>query len=143
VLKLGRHHAIVKGFALIELLVVMSIIALLMEVLLPALRRARGAAAATVVCAGSNRMRQPMLAAGTNAVDYDDSLPIPVYRRGWQWSVGQHREMLECSGVQAVNSIGANIAVQTNRCETIRMTQIAHLTGGMSYKCTNNLITPG
>jgi prepilin-type N-terminal cleavage/methylation domain-containing protein len=61
-----------KGFTLVELLVVISIIALLMAILLPALGRAR-AQARRSVCA--NRIRQTMLSVMAYADTYNGTLP--------------------------------------------------------------------
>ena len=61
-----------KGFTLVELLVVISIIALLMAILLPALGRAR-AFARRDVCA--NRIRQFMIAIMAYADTFNDTLP--------------------------------------------------------------------
>ncbi len=78
-----------KGFTLVELLVVISIIALLMAILLPALGRAR-AVARRDVC--SNRIRQFMIAIMAYADTFNDTLPkgamgapmaAIVQGRGW------------------------------------------------------------
>ena len=60
------------AFTLLELLVVISIIALLVALLLPALSAARDAAA-LIQCASNQR--QLHIAAATYATDHDDSLP--------------------------------------------------------------------
>ena len=61
-----------EGFTLIELLVVISIIALLIAILLPALRAAR--TSAKLMKAGS-QVRQLQIAVHAYANDYDDVLP--------------------------------------------------------------------
>lgn len=65
-----RHHH--KGFTLIELLVVISIIALLISILLPALKLAR-ATAQQMECLANER--QIVVAANVYASDYNDYLP--------------------------------------------------------------------
>ncbi|MCC6681730.1 MAG: prepilin-type N-terminal cleavage/methylation domain-containing protein [Phycisphaeraceae bacterium] len=65
-----------KGFTLIELLVVISIIALLISILLPALRRSRDTA---LVVACSANVRQIVQIYAAYANDEDDYVPI-----GWR-----------------------------------------------------------
>ena len=61
-----------NAFTLIELLVVISIIAVLMSVLLPALKRARAQAKATVC---SSNLKQLFLGASLYAQDYNRKFP--------------------------------------------------------------------
>ncbi|MAE64082.1 MAG: hypothetical protein CMJ18_07380 [Phycisphaeraceae bacterium] len=68
----GRRPVAVNGFTLIELLVVISIIALLIALLLPAIKRARENAR-TMQC--SANMRSVGVAFYAYAGDYDDALP--------------------------------------------------------------------
>lgn len=65
-----------KGFTLVELLVVISIIALVMGILLPALNRARGQAK-SVFCL--NNLRQMVIAANNYANSYNDHYPLAYY----------------------------------------------------------------
>lgn len=67
-----------KGFTLIELLVVISIIALLMSILMPALRRVREQAKQRV-CA--NNIHQHLLSLTMYASENDDNLPLS--KLGW------------------------------------------------------------
>ncbi len=64
-----RPHSAMRAFSLVELLVVVSIIALLVGILLPSLRGARAQARA-VVCAGN--LRQLGLAFSSYATDQND-----------------------------------------------------------------------
>lgn len=63
-----------RGFTLVELLVVVSIIALLLGILLPALGLARDAGNATVC---KSNLRQMMLAARMYSAEQQDHLPFP------------------------------------------------------------------
>ena len=72
----------VRGFTLIELLVVISIVALLIALLLPAVKRARGRAR-IVQC--SSQLRQLGMALRAYAGDYDDFLPVSGWGQG-MWS---------------------------------------------------------
>ena len=69
-LRAARH----KGFTLVELLVVVSIIALLISMLLPALKKARDAAA-SVSC--MSNLRQVGGGVGIYLSDHDGVFPIP------------------------------------------------------------------
>ncbi|MEN8127565.1 MAG: type II secretion system protein [Planctomycetota bacterium] len=68
-----------NGFTLIELLVVIAIIALLMSIIMPALRKVKEAARMTI-CA--NNLRQVGIAAGSYAADNEGIMPPPPARGG-------------------------------------------------------------
>ena len=70
------------GFTLVELLVVISIIALLLSILMPSLGRARGQAK-KVACGA--RMKQHGLGVGMYANDYKGFLPPVISPVGWAW----------------------------------------------------------
>ncbi|MCD6395104.1 MAG: prepilin-type N-terminal cleavage/methylation domain-containing protein [Planctomycetes bacterium] len=67
-----------KGFSLIELLVVISIVSLLMGMLLPSLNRARQQAK-SIFCL--NNLRQMAIAANSYACSYDDHYPLAYYTK--------------------------------------------------------------
>ena len=78
-----------SGFTLIELLVVISIIALLISLLLPAIKRARESAR-TTIC--TSNQRQIYLGLHNYAVDNHEIVP-PSYRSGgrtWPWYMKEH-----------------------------------------------------
>ncbi len=70
-----------KGFTLVELLVVISIIAMLLAVLLPALGRAKDSAKA-ITC--GNNVRQLGMAWRFYANDNEDWFPVGLY---WNWNL--------------------------------------------------------
>ena len=72
-----------QGFTLVELLVVISIIALLVSILLPALKHAR-AAAEQIACASN--LKQLDLAFAVYANDRDGYLPPSKTADGKAWS---------------------------------------------------------
>jgi prepilin-type N-terminal cleavage/methylation domain-containing protein len=80
-----------KGFTLVELLVVIGIIAMLIAILLPALRRAQESAK-RVLCL--NNHKQLVLAARTYASDWKDALPFVNSNAtesagGWRGKTGE------------------------------------------------------
>lgn len=76
---LRKSKCCLRGFSLVELLVVIGIIALLIGILLPALNRARGAAQQTV-CA--NRLRQ-LATASEIYLGQHRRYPEPSYAPAW------------------------------------------------------------
>ncbi|MCC6679979.1 MAG: prepilin-type N-terminal cleavage/methylation domain-containing protein [Phycisphaeraceae bacterium] len=78
---MSRH----KGFTLIELLVVISIIALLISILLPALRKARETAKLSLCSANQ---RQVIMALTTYASDENGQMPAAICKTtsgSWSW----------------------------------------------------------
>jgi len=71
-----------RGFTLIELLVVIALIALLMGILMPALRKAREVAR-MIACGGNQK--QVILALATYAQDNDSKLPPSSADNGGGW----------------------------------------------------------
>lgn len=98
-----------KAFTLIELLVVIAIIALLLSILLPALRRVREQVKRTV-CA--NQVRQQTMALLMYAQPNDGKLPLMTFAGGqWLWDIsyfasdailqnGGSREIFHCPSNQ-------------------------------------------
>lgn len=93
-----------RGFTLIELLVVISIIAVLLSVLMPALRKVREQARQSSCSA---RIRQQILALNIYAGENDNKLPLPNTAGAWLQDVaintvhfmfasGMTREMFYC-----------------------------------------------
>jgi prepilin-type N-terminal cleavage/methylation domain-containing protein/prepilin-type processing-associated H-X9-DG protein len=83
-----RHHSITRDFTLIELLIVISIIALLAAMLLPALKNAREAAK-RISCI--NNLKQVNLSAMSYSMSFNGYLPlcnnaVPVQDIGSTWS---------------------------------------------------------
>lgn len=73
------------GFTLIELLVVIAVIAVLMGVLLPSLRRAREQVKRTVCC---NQVRQQSVALLMYAQQNDSKMPLITFMGGeWLWDI--------------------------------------------------------
>lgn len=73
-----------KAFTLIELLVVIAIVALLLSVMLPALRRAKEQARATICQSG---LKQVGLAANLYSQAYDGFIPRGAGNSGFVWFV--------------------------------------------------------
>lgn len=75
-----------KAFTLIEILVVISIIALLLSILVPALRKARKQAQRTVCL---SNVKQQGLGLLLYSHEYNDTLPLTAYYGGnrWLWDV--------------------------------------------------------
>ncbi len=82
----GRRESFPKAFSLIELLVVIAIIALLLSIVVPALRKAK-VLARNVICHSNLSQWGKMF--GAYAVDYDACFPIGWYgdgsNRNGQW----------------------------------------------------------
>lgn len=103
----GRHsahaHCSPGGFTLIEVLVVVAIIALLVAILLPALRRAREESK-TVVCIA--QIQQLMKASLLYKTDYHDRLPgtgINDARHASAYNAGTRRDWLSWFGTWTVS----------------------------------------
>ncbi|MHC4085540.1 MAG: type II secretion system protein [Planctomycetota bacterium] len=75
-----------RGFTLVELLVVISIISILMSILLPVLSKARHQARTII---GANNQKQTVTAVNLFALDNDDRYPSSVsyveYSGNWNW----------------------------------------------------------
>ena len=80
-----NSHLSRRGFTIVELLVVISIIALLAAILLPSLSRAREAAR-TIACASN--MRQMHLVSILYVEDNDGWLPTPYW--GWRQKIDDY-----------------------------------------------------
>ena len=113
-------NKITKGFTLIELLVVISIIAILMSIMMPALRQARRQGQA-VVCKAN--LRQWGLSFSMYTPDYENELPVPYTSQGWgsgysapqgawyQWSTMGSYMPSKSNVNNAQNQISGGIAV--------------------------------
>gem|GEM_PF-814105 len=75
-----------RGFALIELIIVISIIAILSSLLLPALSKARGMAQ-RISCV--NNMKQQGLGTQLYADSFDSYLPRAYKRWGWSYHIAE------------------------------------------------------
>jgi len=110
-----------KGFTLLELLVVISIIALLLAILFPGLRKAKEHAR-RVAC--QNNLHQGLLAGNMYAGDFDGFLPegniidksAPGYSRSWDSA-----DLLTMMNYQTMRAFGAyGLTEEHATCETAR-----------------------
>ena len=96
-----------RGFTLVELLVVISIIALLVSILLPALNKAR-LQAKYVMCASNQH--QIIIGLNTYQAEWDGKLPPSI--QGWSWLGGTRwggPGFLEAGGAMNGGSIGMQL----------------------------------
>lgn len=114
----------IKGFTLVELLVVIGIIALLVAILLPALSKAREQAS-TAKCASN--LRQISMAILMYAADNKGKLPLSAagkgdanYTQGWFWA----NELVRQGYVNAVHGVDSK-----NK----------QLTGDSAFRCPSGL----
>ena len=85
-----------RGFTLVELLVVISIIALLIAILLPSLRNARQQAFEKACQSG---LRQQLYAVTMYAMDYEDRLPVG---KNFDWERNPYRILARAEFIQDV-----------------------------------------
>lgn len=146
------HRGRLRGFTLVELLVVIAIIAILIALLLPAVQAAR---AASRKAACSNNMRQLVVAAHLYADTYGGVLPgttAPEYfniggvaRGWWQWHASLLPYVEEDAVYNALNwSFASNYGKTTNGVNnTATNTQInvflcpSDVGGRLSYAVNN------
>jgi len=86
-----------KGFTLVELLVVIAVIALLMSILMPALRKAKDHAM-RVIC--GNHIRQIVMALTIYGDKYGGKIPRTDFMGWWPWD-GEYNiinEIMKCMG---------------------------------------------
>jgi prepilin-type N-terminal cleavage/methylation domain-containing protein/prepilin-type processing-associated H-X9-DG protein len=104
-----------RGFTLVELLVVIGIIALLISILLPALSKAK-VAAAGAACASN--MRQLGMAINLYATDYKGFAPRPASRgMGWKyddWIYWRPDPILNLNRSPIAKYLGATVAPGAN-----------------------------
>ncbi len=109
------------GFTLVELLVVISIMALLMSILMPCLRKAKSHAR-RVVC--QNNLHQGLIASNMYAADFDGFLPegniidksAPGYNKSWD-----RADLLTLVNYRTMMSFGAyGLTEEHATCETAR-----------------------
>jgi len=119
-----KTHRITRpqyGFTLVELLVVISIMALLMSILMPCLRKAKSHAR-RVVC--QNNLHQGLIASNMYVADFDGFLPqgniidksAPGYNKSWDGA-----DLLTLINYRTMISFGAyGLTEEHATCETAR-----------------------
>jgi len=137
---------------LIELLVVISIIAILASLLLPALSRGREMARRTVCI---NNLRQIAGAAHMYASDFGGALPYgtekrspPTYTKGlamnWEHRLGPYTGVdFKPSNISSDSGFPANTPIPVWKCPTdISLAQPSYFGGNISYFANGHMIRP-
>jgi len=114
-----------KAFTLIELLVVISIIALLLSILMPALRKARKLVQRTVCL---SNVKQQGLGLLMYSQEYNDTMPLSAYYGGnrWLWDVSYFTTdvMIASGGDKKIFRCPGN-PIDTMRTEYWRYTEVS------------------
>jgi prepilin-type N-terminal cleavage/methylation domain-containing protein/prepilin-type processing-associated H-X9-DG protein len=142
------HRGRIRGFTLVELLVVIAIIAVLIALLLPAVQAAR---AASRKAACSNNMRQCVLAAHLYADTYGGMLPGAAvvqtnnHPGWWQWHASLLPYVEEDAVYNAINwshgsnsgkaNLGANVTACNSQINVFLCP--ADVGGRLSYPVSN------
>ena len=128
------QRRVVRGFTLVELLVVLAIIALLISILLPTIKRAR-AMTKMVVC--RSNLRQWVVATGSYVNDFVDTMPYPVVEDGggcW-WGVWYDTESW---GTTLTDYVGETHSDQGLFCPSMLKVKYANFPG---YMMNGNVAT--